>query len=330
MRIEAKVPASVANLGPGFDCIGMAVDRFQLRLSLVPGGEERSIEVRGVDADRIERGPDNLVCRALDEAFRFAGCEPPRGFRLMIDNDIPLARGLGSSAAAIVGGLLLAREWLLAGDVLLSLEDIADLAVSLEGHGDNVIAALVGGVAVSVKGADGVRWQATRTTEFPALVLAVPESWQKTADARRLLPASVPYEDAVYNSAHTALLIAALMNGDYAMLREAMRDRLHEPYRERIYPWLPNVRRAALEAGAFGVSLSGAGPSTAAFVPAGNISSVMQAMASAYREAGLRAEVYRAAVAGGALARTVPAGDGVSWPHAEPLEVSRGLSGGAP
>lgn len=317
MRFEAIVPASVANLGPGFDSIGMAVDLFQLRLSLVPGGEARLVTFEGTDAERVEAGPDNLITRALEAAFRCAGQDVPSGFRLYIENDIPIARGLGSSAAAIVGGLLLAREWLAVLGASISVDQLVELAVDLEGHGDNVVAAMMGGVTLAVMGEDRCLWQQIGAAEYPALVLAVPESWQTTDDARRLLPAEVPYADAVFNSAHAALLVTALVNCRYDLLAEAMRDRLHEPYREQIYPWISPAREAALAAGAYGVSLSGAGPSMVAFVPSDTetIRAVMRRMEEAYLEGGLRAGVYLAGVAGGAVSRTVSgdAGDCTPW-----------------
>lgn len=329
MRIEARVPASVANLGPGFDCLGMAVDLFQLRLCLVPGGDSKIINAHGTNMDRIAAKPDNLVCRALHTAFDHAGYRLPCGYRLEIDNEIPMARGLGSSAAAIVGGLLLAREWLAAEyNCGLTTSDLVELAVQLEGHGDNVVAAMMGGVTVAVKGENRLYWQRIGATEYPSLVLAIPESWQTTASARRLLPASVPYGDAVYNSAHVALLVAALAGGNYGLLGEAMRDRLHEPYREEIYPWLSAVRAAALEAGAYGVSLSGAGPSMVAFVPDDSVGTVMNAMETAYLENGHEAHVYRASVAGGAVVRTASDDSGTALWSGVDESMSHGAGSG--
>lgn len=330
MRFEARIPASVANLGPGFDSIGMAVDLFQLRLSLEPGGETPAITATGTDVDRVRLDEDNLICKAINAAYEYAGRTLPSGYHLHIDNEIPMARGLGSSAAAVVGGLLLAREWLAAMDVTLDAQDLIELAINLEGHGDNVVAALTGGVTVTVKGEQRCFWQRLCVTEYPALVLAIPETWGYTVNARRLLPSSVPYADAVYNSAHAALLIAALSSCNYELLGEAMRDRLHEPYREQIYPWLSNARAAALEAGAYGVSLSGAGPSMVAFVPVNNCSAVMRALEAAYHEDGFKVNVYRAAVTGGAVSRTVIlTGNDVSassWSGLE--ETGRGIHSG--
>lgn len=308
MNVEVVVPATVANLGPGFDCLGMAVDTFKLRLCCrFDAADGVRISVGGAASDGISDYPgENLVSRAMEEAFAAAGARP-RGYDLRIDNGIPLAGGLGSSAAAVIGGLLLARAWLECRGRRLDDERLLALAARMEGHADNAAAALCGGVTLAVQRDDG-RAFAYRLPllEYPAVVLAVPARRQATRQARNVLPAQVPHGDAAFNAARSALLVAVLTGGKYELLYEAMVDRLHEPYRRCLYPWLDGLREAAVAAGAYGACLSGAGPAAAALTPADRVSAVASAMQACLADAGLEAEVYRAAVSAGALVRVHP------------------------
>lgn len=300
MRIQVTVPATSANVGPGFDCLGLALDRFELTVVLQPGGSGRRITVDGYDAEKIAGRPaDNLVVRALEAAWQAAGHRLD-DFHLHIHNQIPLARGLGSSSAAIIGGLLAANAWLASERRALSDDRIAELAVELEGHSDNVMAALLGGLTVSVAGERGVFRHRVPTPDFPAIALIVPDHWQPTHSARGLLPATIPHEDGVYNVGRVAMLLSALSSGRFEALREAMSDRLHETYRQVLYPWLPEVRRAALDAGAYGVSLSGSGPSILALCPPLRVDAVTAAMLRVMARADVIASGYQAQLADGA------------------------------
>ena len=308
MIAEVIVPATVANLGPGFDCLGMAVDAFKLRLRcrFERSGGAR-IAVRGSAAEGIPSEPSaNLVARAMDRAFAAAGARPG-GYELEIDNEIPLAGGLGSSAAAVVGGLLLANAWLSGWGRALDDDGLLTLAAQLEGHADNAAAALHGGVTLALQRPGGAAFAyRLPLIEYPAVVLAVPAHRQSTRRARDVLPAVVPHAAAAFNAARSALLVAALTGGRYRLLAEAMSDRLHEPYRQGLYPWLETLREAAAAAGAYGACLSGAGPAAAALAPAERVPAVASAMQACFAAAGVEATVHRAAVSTGAVVRTSP------------------------
>ncbi len=279
--ITVRVPATSGNLGPGFDALGLAL-RLHNTLALEPA-DSHKIEVEGEGEATLPRDPSHLAYRAALAVVHRAGSSAriptPRAFRLRQHNRIPLARGLGSSAAAIVGGAAAANA-LLGGP--LDPQALIDLATEIEGHPDNVAPALLGGLVVCAKTGAGVRWVRLAPASL-GIVVAVPDYPVSTEDARRLLPAQVPFEDAVFNVTRTALLVAALTGGRVDLLAEATGDRLHQPYRERLVPGLKQVFAAARRAGAYGVALSGSGPTVLAF---GDARGIGDAMAAAFRAAG--------------------------------------------
>jgi homoserine kinase len=248
-----RVPATSANLGPGFDALGLALDISNT--VRVATSDRLEIHVRGEGADALAKSPDNLTYRALAGVAERAGASPPR-VRLDCDNAIPLARGLGSSSAAIVAGLVAGNHLLGAP---LTTADILTLAVEIEGHPDNVTPALLGGVRACVHTGHGVLQAAVPLARPLQAVLFIPDFPMATEAARRLLPRQVSLADAVFNVSRAALLVAALAAGDYALLREATRDRLHQPAREALFPAMPTFFQAAFDAGAVGAFLSGAG-----------------------------------------------------------------------
>lgn len=282
--ITVRVPATTSNLGPGFDAVGLAL-RLYNTLTLEPA-DRPSIEVRGEGADVLVRDPSHLAYKAAVAVVERAGRPPgsPRAFRIRQENGIPLARGLGSSAAAIVSGAVAAN--VLLGQPL-SRQALLDLAAEMEGHPDNAAPALLGGLVVCARTAAGVRWIRLVPPPLPA-VLAVPDYAVSTDEARRLLPESVPFTDAVFNVTRVALLVAALASGRTDVLDTATQDRLHQPYREGLIPGLAHVFGAAREAGAWGVALSGSGPSVLAF---GDAPSIGPAMAQAFQATGITCRV---------------------------------------
>ncbi len=279
--IRVRVPATTSNLGPGFYAVGLAL-RLHNTLTLEPA-DEPAIEIEGEGAETLPRDPSHLAYRAALAVAAHAGSgrggPRPRAFHIRQTNRIPLARGLGSSAAAILGGAAAANA-LLGGP--LDTQALLDLATEMEGHPDNVAPALLGGAVVCARTPDGVRWMRLGTPRLAAVV-AVPDFAVSTEEARRLLPAQVPFGDAVFNVTRTALLIAALAGGRTDLLGEATQDRLHQPYRERLVPGLRAVFAAARKAGAYGVALSGSGPAVLAF---GDAPGIGEAMAAAFRAAG--------------------------------------------
>ncbi|HLI51953.1 MAG TPA: homoserine kinase, partial [Thermomicrobiaceae bacterium] len=230
MRIRARVPASSANLGPGFDTLAVALD-----LPLVAELEtDDSAELRVVDGPELNGG-DNLVLAGVRKACSTAG-QRVRGGTLRVDSSIPVARGLGSSAAALVAGLLLGNR--LCGDSL-DAATLLRLAIEAEGHGDNVAAALFGGFVIVAVEAAGAVWRRIPVNGAMRAVVYVPERPGLTHDARVVVPKSVTRSDAVENATHLGLLVLALATGEFGLLGLAMRDRLHQPYRSELYPYLP-------------------------------------------------------------------------------------------
>ena len=256
--VMVKVPATTGNMGPGFDCLGMALDIWNsIRVDLGPAG----MEIEGEGADSLPRGHQNLVFVCFSRVFEEIG-RPVPAVRIVCRNEIPLGRGLGSSAAAVVGGLTAANH--ICGDPLSS-ERLLELAVEIEGHPDNVTAAMLGGCTIVVNSESGL---VTADVPFPddiSAVLFVPDQPMPTEEARELLAAEVSREDAVFNIGRTALLVRALSTGDLSQLAIATEDRLHQPARQSIFFPMKNIFRAALSAGALGVFLSGAGSSVLAF-----------------------------------------------------------------
>ena len=237
-RRVVRVPASSANLGPGFDCMAAAV-ALHLELEVLETGEF------GVESEvAVAKGRENLCVRAFERLH------PADGFTFRIRSEIPLAGGLGSSAAAIVAGLM-------AADHLFELDaDLLALAAELEGHPDNVAAALHGGFIVY---ADGQATRVEPPTGLEALAV-VPEEPVRTRAARSALPEQVPLQEAVFNVAHGALLILGLARADWDLLSRGLHDRLHEPRRAHLFPRSFALASRARELGGLGATISGAGP----------------------------------------------------------------------
>lgn len=279
MRVRVRVPASSANLGPGFDALALAL---ALHNEVhIEEGDRVAVAVEGEGAGRLDTGAQNLVCRGVQMAFDAAG-RPLRGAMIRCLNRIPLSRGLGSSAAAWVGGLVGANALL--GEPL-DRDAILALAAKAEGHPDNVAAALLGGLTVSCATGERVTAVSLPVPADLCWVVLVPDTEGSTREARAVLPASIPRADAVFNVQRVSLLLAALGGGRADLLEIAMNDRLHQPYRQRLFPWLEPVTRAAREAGALGSVLSGAGPSILAAVR-GAPERVARAMEDALRASG--------------------------------------------
>ena len=255
VRVHVRVPASSANLGPGFDALGLALGLYN---EIEAGESDRvTVTIEGEGAGQLATNDKNVVVRAVRAAYEAAG-RPFGGCALECVNGIPLARGLGSSAAAWVGGLV-------AGNALLGSpldrETLLALAARAEGHPDNVAAALLGGLTVAYGGKDGARALSLPVPSQLKWIVLVPGVSMSTAEARAILPQSVPRADAVFNVQRVALLLASLQAGRVDALPSALEDRLHEPYRLRLFPWMTAVTTAARAAGALGCVLSGAGPS---------------------------------------------------------------------
>ena len=265
--VTVRVPATSANLGPGFDCLGLALDIWA------------TITVE--DTDHVTNVDDPMGAMALAGARRIfgkLGRESPRGLSARYDGDIPIARGLGASAVARAGGVLAANA--LAGD-LLDREALLGLATELEGHADNVAPALFGGLQVSVVDGERVLHVSVPFPDQLAAVLFVPELRMPTKESRKLLPAELSREDAVHNTGRAALLVAALAAGRFDLLDAATQDRLHQKPRSKLFPAMFPIFEAAKGAGAHCAYLSGGGSTICALASANEqgIAGAMQEVA---------------------------------------------------
>jgi homoserine kinase len=264
--LSVDVPATTANLGAGFDSLALALDLASLiHVEALPPGHEPDVEVlvRGEGAGQLPVGRRNRFVSALLEGLLAGGLEAGElGWRVRMENHIPVSRGLGSSASATVAGLVVADALL---DGALGRQRILELATRDEGHADNAAAAIHGGFCV-VSTLDG-QPRAIRIEPPSGLLAAlfVPDRQLPTAAMRAALPAEVPFADAVHNVGAAALAVAALSQGRLDLLSMATVDRLHEPYRAAVYPELPALVAAARAAGALGACLSGAGSTVIAF-----------------------------------------------------------------
>jgi homoserine kinase len=294
------VPCSTSNLGPGFDSLGLALSGPDLMVKATPGGERlRITRFSGEGQNRVPLDATNRVIQAAQHAAVEAGKDPASLMaELEVHSSIPLKRGLGSSAAAALAGALVADRLL---DGAVGEGRVLRTAVEMEGHPDNVVASLRGGAQVSILTEDGRVLACQVPLKRPLrAALYIPDQELATSAARAVLPKSVPLEDAVHNLGRAALLVAALSEGRYELLAEAMLDKLHQPARTGLLPWLPSLLEAALKAGALGAALSGAGTTVCALVTPDKAREVATAMMDAaveQRVAG-RSEVVDAGVPG--------------------------------
>ena len=338
MRIRVKIPASSANLGCGFDAFGLALALYTDFIFDADSPEAASmpLAVRGEGAAQLMAEKAALVYDAIRVYQRSTGYKVP-AFRLEIENRIPLSRGLGSSASAIIGGLMgadaLCRR-AYGGSAFPTREQLVRLATEIEGHPDNVAATLLGGLTLAVSApaaaapffvpptdqrvsddpaVEGLRnldggpaWRNPVVVSLPVpsnltTVVFIPQFEMNTKEARAVLPPTISLQDAAHNSSRTALFVAAFTapNGKLEWLAEAMNDRLHQPYRSQIFPQLPALIDAAQQAGAYGAALSGAGSTVLAFTNRENAAAVRDAFFRVAGESGLHGRAEQLEIAPG-------------------------------
>jgi homoserine kinase len=258
--VRVKVPASTANLGPGFDTIGMA---FQLYTTITMRFAKRAeVILHGEELKGLPTNESNLVYQMAVAIFKLIGMPVPH-LQIEMWSDIPLTRGLGSSAAAIVGGLVAANE--LAGRPFTK-EEIYLLSTKQEGHPDNVGASLFGGIVVAAMEDEKVPYLKIDPHESLKALALIPDFQLSTEKARGILPEQYTRQDTIYSLSRTGLLVAALAQGKYELLQLAMKDRLHQPYRASLVPGLTTILENAHLYGALGTALSGAGPTIISLV----------------------------------------------------------------
>ncbi len=278
-RFHITVPATSANLGPGFDTLGLALDLAASLEVQVDPTRDRVALTNALDGADPE---NNLVVRAYREWGRREGVSLP-GAQLSLSSEIPVGKGLGSSAACIVAGLAAAAA---ATESKHARERLLRYGTGMEGHPDNIAAAVMGGMTVAFQQDGEVRALPVANHLSMAIALFLPDEPLFTQEARALIPLRVPLEDAIYDLGRLGYLITALLWGRWDLIGPAMEDRLHQPYRADVIPALPAVMTAAREAGAFGAALSGGGPSVIALCPRGAEEGIAEAMCRRAAECG--------------------------------------------
>jgi homoserine kinase len=279
--VIVRAPATTANLGPGFDTLGLALTLYnEIELSVA---NATTVEIEGEGAETLPRDDRHLVLHSANLLAQEGGQTVP-GWHLRQRNSIPLARGLGSSSAAIVAGIVGANALL---EIGMSNEDLLELAARIEGHPDNVAPALYGGLTVCCTG-DRLCCLPLPCPELK-IIVAIPNFEVSTEAARKVMPKEIPHSDGVHNTAHVAMTLAAFLAGRYEFLACGMQDRLHEPYRAHLVPGFERVREAALRSGAYATCLSGSGPTVAAFADHYE-NDIAAVMLQAFREAGVEAK----------------------------------------
>lgn len=272
-----QVPATSANLGPGFDCLGLALTLYNT-FTAKPS-DDLSFTLSGAYTKHIPLSPKNLVWSSMCRFWQEIG-EPEQTVALTSHNQIPPASGLGSSSTAVVGGLFLANA--LSGGPL-SRHDLLSLACQIEGHPDNVTPAILGGVTLTVQDGDKILPKVLDVQPGFKAVVVIPHLLVETEKARAILPSMLSREDLIFNASRVGLFVHALMSRDYALLATATEDRVHQNCRSVLIPGMNQALVAALDSGAYGVALSGSGPTLLAMCPEQTARTCTQTMQEALR-----------------------------------------------
>lgn len=280
-----KIPCSTSNLGPGFDTLGLALNRYLIITAETDRHASLRITVEGNGKEHISTDENNLVYSAMKIAAAKIGTHLP-ALHLHLKNEIPAYGGLGGSGAAIAGGVFLVNELLSGG---LSREEMLNIAVGIEGHPDNVSAALMGGLTINCFDAQKqVHCRSVKIEKPLSVVTCSPHFQVQTKQARKILPQQVPLKDAVRNIENASSLVAALITSDFEALRYVTFEKLHEQYRATLIPGFDDVKNAALGAGALSFNISGAGPTVFSFA-LNNEKEIADAMVKAFENNGQKA-----------------------------------------
>ncbi len=289
--IKIRVPATTANLGPGFDCLGLAL-KLYLNLEIEEIEEGLVVEYQGEGAEKfsVKKKEDTLIWKSINLVLKRTYKDVhKKGLKIRAFNEIPVTRGLGSSASAIIGGIMGAARLY---NIDLTNQEMLELALSLEGHMDNIVPALIGGLTLAYKtGQEEIRWARIKTPLDLRIVLAIPEFTLNTEKMRKVLPQKVALPEAIFNLSRSALLVNTLQNSDWEVLAEAMEDRLHQPYRTPFIPGIDDMFLKIKETGLAGVALSGSGPSVVSLTKKGREETISKIMKDAFLSAGITCRV---------------------------------------
>lgn len=259
--MKLKLPATTANLGPGFDCLGAALSLYnEFEINVVQGKQKLRVFVEGVDKEFILQDETNYVYKAIKKVFTKCKQEIPP-LEIYIKNNIPLQRGLGSSATAYVCGVVVGN--ILCGEPFSEYE-LLNFAVELEGHSDNVVACMYGGFCISNIVNGKIKFIKLPVPKELSVLAIIPKQKISTEKAREILPKKVSFQDAVKNISNTALLVSAIVSKKYEFLKYATEDFLHQPYRKKLMPWMDKIFNVCLENNALCCMLSGSGSSVVA------------------------------------------------------------------
>ena len=259
--VKVKVPASTSNLGAGFDTFGLALQLYlTVEMDTIPKGLQ--ISNSGEGSSEIPNDENNLVFKGVEKLFQTTGNKLP-GLKIKTNNEIPLQRGLGSSAAAIIAGLICASE--LAGENL-EKDEILSIAADMEGHPDNAAACIIGGLTISCLDNSTILTRKIAVDDSLNCILMIPNDTISTKAAREVLPETVSHRDAVFNLQRSALLTEAFMSKNYGILSIAMKDKLHQPFRKHLISGYDKFEKTGYENGALGVCISGSGPAILGFI----------------------------------------------------------------
>ncbi len=287
-QFTVTVPATTANLGVGFDCIGAALSLYnKFQFTSVATETKLTITVEGAEADKLSTDEGNLIYQSFLKLYQHIQQTPP-SIKIDIKLGVPLSRGLGSSATAIVGGLIGANQ--LAGNPL-SQSEIMELAIAIEGHPDNVVPALLGNCQLSV--GEPNNWYISSIPWHQEIipVAAIPNFELSTEAARSVLPSEYSRSDAIFNISRMGLLLRALATNNGEWLQIALEDKIHQPYRQSLIRGYDGVKSAAIASGAYGMVISGAGPTLLALTNSDKVKTVVTAMSEAWAKIGVEAEV---------------------------------------
>ena len=287
--IKIRVPATTANLGPGFDCLGLAL-KLYLNLEIEEIEQGLIIEYQGEGAEKFSAKKDTLIGKSVELVLKKTGWDKSKkGLKIKTFNQIPITRGLGSSASAIIGGIVGAAKLY---NIILTNQNMLELALSLEGHMDNIVPALIGGLTLAYKtGQEEIKWARIKTPRDLRVVVAIPDFTLSTGEMRKALPQKVALPEAVFNLSRSALLINALQNSDWDVLAEAMEDRLHQPYRAPFIPGIGDIFSQIKKTGLAGVALSGSGPSVVSLTKVGSEEEISKIMKDTFLKAGITCRV---------------------------------------